>query len=145
MSSSTIEARVLQVVAALHSRSVLTTIVRAWVNADPPVSSHEIAGKLGRPVAEIYETRPEATGIPRRRYRARKPKTVTVQLAVAPAVVAPRIVDPIEALVVSHIKSGSPVDGARVLQKMRGLSKYESWLKVEQLRPPIGNGAASAH
>jgi len=94
MSSSTIEARVLQVVAALHSRSVLTTIVRAWVNADPPVSSHEIAGKLGRPVAEIYETRPEATGIPRRRYRARKPKTVTVQLAVAPAVVAPRIVDP---------------------------------------------------
>ena len=104
----------------------------------------KIAGKLGRPAAEIYEIRPEATGSPRR-YRARKPKTVTVQLAVAPAVVAPRIVDPIEAPVVSHIKSGSPVDGARVLQKMRGLSKYESWLKVEQLKRPIGNGAASAH
>jgi hypothetical protein len=46
MSSSTIEARVLQVVAALHSRSVLTTIVRASVNADPSVSSREIAGSL---------------------------------------------------------------------------------------------------
>jgi hypothetical protein len=85
----------------------------------------KIAGKLGRPAAEIYEIRPEATGIPRR-YRARKPKTVTVQLAVAPAVVAPRIVDPIEAPVVSHIKSGSPVDGARVLQKMRGLRSSSS-------------------